>query len=729
MLAQERVLRQRTEIVNALCCSGSSEYLERVLDILLAKGQLTWEDYQSIQVPGRALHANVRQLLDLVYTKGVETCMHLLSTLKQVLPDAALCYSESISNANIKEEHQNTSAQTLVTQRPDLVNELKDCVDGVLETLIASGHFTSADCEEVKRPILTPFQQARSLLDHVRAKGEPAAEVVLQYVQQKQTCGSHLNQSERNFPKEFFRYQKKLSSSVLAQSCFISTYGGTSHMSLDDIYTESQLELPQDCPDACVSVSLEDIVGLVGTVNNEADTVLVSGDAGSGKSILLQRMHLLWARGAALHNFFLLFPFSCRRLNSEERELSVMDLLFQHCCWPDRDQGEIFQFILDHPHLILFTFDGLDELKQSFSEEVRFCCPTQCAPVPVLLFNLLQGCLMKGVRKIVSSRPEAVSPVLKKHLCKEVLLKGFSPSDIDCFVRKHHNDPTVAAKVLESLKTNTALLGLCHSPVLCWIVSQCHKELQSSREGSPKTITHVYLMILQHFLQHQSPAMNLVGFTWVQEQHKTALRLGQLAFEGIKGSFYIFSPTELNKCGVTEKDIDIGFLMQSKGMLSAHNKTFEFLHVTLQCFFAALYVVLSSNSQQSTISKLFEPQEMQIAPLGSTCFRACLPFPDQPQQILDRDAIEAKKQKLTNNSHVCVWITVPKASASMATVLPQWQHREEGQAGGKMSFRMPAKTLQVYSSTHSGGKEEHACYARLCVAHQMHLRDAGEHSS
>lgn len=153
------MLRQRTEIVNALCCSGSSEYLERVLDILLAKGQLTWEDYQSIQVPGRALHANVRELLDLVYTKGVETCMHLLSTLKQVLPDAALCYSESISNANIKEAHQNTSAQTLVTQRPDLVNELKDCVDGVLETLIASGHFTSADCEEVKRPILTPFQQ------------------------------------------------------------------------------------------------------------------------------------------------------------------------------------------------------------------------------------------------------------------------------------------------------------------------------------------------------------------------------------------------------------------------------------------------------------------------------------------------------------------------------------------------------------------------------------------
>lgn len=416
-------------------------------------------------------------------------------------------------------------------------------------------------------------------------------------------------------------------------------------MSLDDIYTEGQLELVHDCADVHGPLGLEDIVGMAGTVNEEADTVLVSGEAGSGKSTLLQRLHLLWARRAALQEFLLLLPFSCRRLNSEHRELSVQELLFQQCCWPDREQEEIFQFILDNPHLIIFTFDGLDELKQSFSDEHRLCCPTQRAPVHILLFNLIQGSLMKGVRKVVTSRPEAAGPVLRKHLRKEVLLKGFSPSGIDCFVRKHHSDPTVANKVLESLQTNTALLGLCHSPVLCWIVSQCHKELLGCGEGSPQTITDVYLMILEHFFQHQSSLKSGAVIGWFQKYLETVLHLGQLAFEGIVTTCYIFSGTDLETCGVTEKDICLGFLIQSNSMSSTHSKRYEFLHVTIQCFFAALYIVLS-NHMDRTISKLFELKNMKETGVRIACFRACLPSTYRQEWALDGEATAAETPNL-----------------------------------------------------------------------------------
>ncbi|XP_055010397.1 nucleotide-binding oligomerization domain-containing protein 2 isoform X2 [Boleophthalmus pectinirostris] len=663
MLAQEFVLRQRADIVHALCRSGSSEYLESVLDILLSQEQLTWEDYQNILVPGRSLHTNARQLLDLVFSKGVETCLHLTAALKQVLPKLTGAQSIEITN----EERATTSTHALVTQRARLVRELKDSLDGLLDALVASGHFSSVDCDEVNLPIRTPLQQVRTLLDLVLAKGEDAAHVVVKYAQQQQTSSLLVNESELRFPKEFSRYQKKLSSSVLAQSSFVGTYGGGSIMRLDDIYTEGQLELPQDLSEtSSTSVTLEDIVGEVGTVNTEADTVLLSGYAGSGKSTLLQRMHLLWARGAALQDFLLLFPFSCRRLNSEQRELSVIDLLFQHCCWPDRDKDEIFQFILDHPHLIIFTFDGLDELKDTFSDEQRICCPTQCASVPIILFNLLQGCLMKGVLKIVSSRPQAVSPALKKHLRKEVILKGFSPSSIDSFVRKHHNDATVAVKVLQSVKTNSALLGLCHSPVLCWIVSQCHKELLDSYEESPKTITHAYLMILQHFFQRQGSANTDDGLSWMLQHHTTILHLGQLASEGINCSVYVFSQADLNKCGVTEMDVGSGFLMQSKSMSSNHINMFEFLHVTIQCFFAAAFIVLSTTIEHCTIPRLFKTQDPKMTPFGSTCFHGCLSSSEQQQKLLDdRDTTEAKHQNmqitamflcgLLSQRHQCLW--------------------------------------------------------------------------
>lgn len=430
-----------------------------------------------------------------------------------------------------------------------------------------------------------------------------------------------------------------------AQSCFLSSYGGTNHTALDDIFTEVQLELPHTGAGFHRALGLEDIVGSVGTENEDADTVLVSGEAGSGKSTLLQKLHLLWAQGAALQDFVFLFPFSCRRLNSEDRELSVQELLFEHCCWPDREQEEIFQFILDNPHHILFTFDGLDELKQSFFDEHRLCCPTQRATVNLLLFNLIQGSLLKGVRKVVTSRPEAVGPGLKKHLCKEVLLKGFSPSNIDCFVRRHQRDSAVAVKVLESLHANTALLGLCHSPVLCCIVSQCHKELFGCGEGSPQTITDVYLMILQHFFQRHSLVKHTVG-GWLQENLKPVLHLGQLAFKGIATTCYVFSDIDLEMYGITERDVCMSFLIQSKDMSLGHSKHYEFLHVTMQCFFAALFIVLSSHHDCSMILKLFELRDMRDTGHSSTCFKACLPSSDKGEDALEECATAAETPNL-----------------------------------------------------------------------------------
>ncbi|KAG7483112.1 nucleotide-binding oligomerization domain-containing protein 2 [Solea senegalensis] len=648
MFAQELVLKQRSELLHALCSSGSAEHLERVLDILLAHGELIWEEYQNIQVPGRALYTNARQLLDLVYTKGVDTCEVFLYALKQALPEVQVAGITFSGCCESPEENitQSPSTQTLLTHRPSLIRKLQGCIDGALEALTVSGHFTSGDCDEVRIPIYTPSQQARRLLDHVRPKGESAAKVILHYVQQNKETESSLTQEKLPLSKEFLKYQKKLSSSLSAQSHFLSTYGGTSHMPLDDIYTEVQLELGHDCAEAHAPLGLEDIVGTAGTVNVEADTVLVSGEAGSGKSTLLQRLHLLWTRGTALRDFLFLFPFSCRKLNSEHRELSVQELLFQHCCWPDREQEEIFQFMLDHPHLILFTFDGLDELKQSFSDEHRLCCPTQRAPAHILLFNLIQGSLMKGVWKVVTSRPEAVGPLLRKHLRKEVLLKGFSPSEIDCFVKKHHSDPTVAAKILESLQTNTALLGLCHSPVLCWIVSQCHKELLGCEEGKLQTITDIYMMILQHFLQHHCPLKSSVEMGWFQKHLKTVLHLGQLAFDGIGTTCYIFSCTHLETCGVTENDICMGFLVQSKDMSSCHNKHYEFLHVTLQCFFAALYIVLSVDTDRLTILKLFELQDRSETSQSNKCFGACLRTTNQHVRLPGVEATAAEKPNL-----------------------------------------------------------------------------------
>lgn len=162
MSVRDLVLKQRAEILNALCSSGFSEHLERVLDIMLAQGELVWEDYQNIQVSGRALYTNARQLLDLVSAKGAESCGVFLSALKQVLPElqgVGLSPAAGCGSPEGNKDRQGASSQTLLIQRPSLVSQLQGCVDGALDALVASGHFTSSDCDEVRLPIHSPSQQ------------------------------------------------------------------------------------------------------------------------------------------------------------------------------------------------------------------------------------------------------------------------------------------------------------------------------------------------------------------------------------------------------------------------------------------------------------------------------------------------------------------------------------------------------------------------------------------
>ncbi|XP_016352660.1 nucleotide-binding oligomerization domain-containing protein 2-like isoform X1 [Sinocyclocheilus anshuiensis] len=625
MTAHQLILKQRAELLAVLCGGGSAEPLDCVLDLLLACEVLVWEDYLSIRVVEKPLCSNVRQLFDVVYDKGEDACSLLLAAMNQVLPEeqkAGLCFGKEC--AVLGKNRPDTATLTLLADRPVLVRKLRDNIDGALNALLTTGCFTIKDCDAVQLPVYTPSQQVRRLLDQVRFKGETAAKTLLQYLEQTETTRPNPEDKENHLSANCLLYQKKLRSSVAAQSHSLSTYGGTGRFSLDDIYTDGLLEV-MDGSGETLTLGLEDVVGPLGTLNEDADTVLVSGEAGSGKSTLLQRLHLLWAREALLTNTFLLFPFSCRKLNSEHRELSLKELLFLHCCWPDRSQDEVFQFILDHPNLALFTFDGLDEFKQGFTDEERHCCPTKQVPIPILLFNLLQGTLMKGVMKVATSRPQAVGPSLKHYLRKEVLLKGFSPGGIDCYVKKHHSDPAMARRVIESLQANTVLLSLCHIPVFCWIVTKCHQELLGGQDVIPQTITDVSLLVLQHFFQRKSPQpQGVLGKAWLEEHLDTVLKLGQLALEGLEASCYVFSGYELQRNGLTEQDVSLGFLIYCNDLSVTDCKRYEFLHITLQCFFAALYVVLNRNSDRSAVSRLFQPQYRQLSGLSQRCLGHCI---------------------------------------------------------------------------------------------------------
>uniref|UniRef100_A0A452TIG4 Nucleotide-binding oligomerization domain-containing protein 2 n=1 Tax=Ursus maritimus TaxID=29073 RepID=A0A452TIG4_URSMA len=539
MCTQDAFQAQRSQLVGLLV-SGSLEGFESVLDWLLSWEVLSWEDYEGLSLPGQPLSRLARRLLDTVWNKGTWGCEQLVAAVREAQTD---CQAPELSSC--WDPHSPHPARDLQSHRPAIVRRLYSHVEGVLDLAWEHGFISQYECDEIRLPIFTSSQRARRLLDLATVKANGLAAFLLRHVQELPVPLA--------LPFEDTackKYMSKLRSTISAQSRFLSTYDGAENLCLEEIYTENVLEirteagLAEPLQKSPATLGLKELFSSPGRLTDDADTLLVVGEAGSGKSTLLQRLHLLWASGSDFQEFLFVFPFSCRQLQCVAKPLSVRTLLFEHCCWPDLGQQDVFQFLLDHPNRVLLTFDGFDEFRFRFSDRERHCSPTDPTSVQTLLCNLLQGNLLKNARKVLTSRPAAVSALLRKCLRLELCLKGFSEEGIELYLRKCHREPGVADRLVRLLKATSALHGLCHLPVVSWMVSRCHRELLWCGGGSPKTTTDLYLLILQHFLLHASPADSVpcgLGSGLLRGRLPSLLRLGWLAVCGL-GKCCYFPP-------------------------------------------------------------------------------------------------------------------------------------------------------------------------------------------
>ncbi|XP_014303493.1 nucleotide-binding oligomerization domain-containing protein 2 isoform X1 [Myotis lucifugus] len=623
---QQAFQAQRSQLVGLLG-SGSLEAFESVLDWLLSWDVLSWEEYEGLHVLGQSLSHSARRLLDTVWNKGAWGCEQLLAAVQEAQADG-----RSPELHGHWDPHSPHPARDLQCHRPAIVRRLYSHVEGVLDLAQARGFLSPYECDEIRLPIFTSSQRARRLLDLATVKANGLAAFLLQHVQELPVPLA-LSLEDAACRK----YTSKLRTTVSAQSRFLSSYDGAENLRLEDIYTENVLELrteagaPQTSP---APPGLDALFRSGSPRNADADTVLVVGEAGSGKSTLLQRLHLLWASGRDFQDFLFVFPFSCRQLQRLAKPLSVRALLFEHCCWPDLGQEEVFRFLLAHPERVLLTFDGFDEFRFRFTDGERHCSPTAPTSVQNLLFNLLQGNLLKNARKLLTSRPDAVSAGLRRYVRTELHLRGFSEDGIELYLRKRHREPGLADRLVRLLRATSALHGLCHLPVFAWMVSKCHQELLLQDGGSPRTTTDMYLLILQHFLLHASPpdaAPHGPGPGLLRGRLPTLLHLGRLALWGLGVSCYVFSAQQLQAAHVDGADVSLGFLVHAKSAAPGSPPPLEFLHITFQCFFAAFYLVLSADVRPSSLRHLFNCRPTGSSPLARLLPALCVQGPPREE--------------------------------------------------------------------------------------------------
>ncbi|XP_032364785.1 protein NLRC3 [Etheostoma spectabile] len=343
-------------------------------------------------------------------------------------------------------------------------------------------------------------------------------------------------------------------------------------------------------------------------------TVMTTGVAGIGKTVLTQKFTLDWAEGKANQDIQFIFPFTFRELNVlKERKFSLVELV-EHFFSETKEAG-ISRF---EEVQVVFIFDGLDEcrLPLDFLNTEVLTDVTKSTSVGVLLTNLIRGNLLPSARLWITTRPAAANQIPPGCVDMVTEVRGFTDAQKEEYFWKRFRDEEQASKIILHIKRSQSLHIMCHIPVFCWITATVLEDVLKTREGGelPKTLTEMYIYI---FLVVQSKVKKVkfdggaeTDPTWSPENRKMIESLGKLAFEQLQKGNLIFYESDLTECGIDIRAASVysgvftQIFKEESGLYQ--DKVFCFVHLSVQEFLAALHVHLTFTN--SGVNLLAEEQ-------------------------------------------------------------------------------------------------------------------------
>ncbi|XP_028281746.1 nucleotide-binding oligomerization domain-containing protein 1 isoform X2 [Parambassis ranga] len=542
-----------------------------------------------------------------------------------------------------------SSCDALTHHRELLVSRLRS-IQCILDNLLACGFLCEEDVEIIQRTATRP-DQVRRILELIQCKGEEACEYFLFIIYK--VCDAYVdlqpwlkeidyspssNVTVLNVVNTdpISRYSEKLRNEMSRDTSFIMSYGQREETRLEDLYTDTVMELLNECNESLGFMeSLDQLLVDDAVFNPQGEVLYVVGDAGVGKSILLQKLQNLWSKKELQTEAIFFFKFRCRMFSvlKEAELISLRDLLFKYNCYPDLDpDNEVFDYILRFPEKVIFTFDGFDEIQEDLDlvNVPEMVSPEDRANPLQLLVSLLCGKLLKGSQKVLTARTgiELQNKVIKK----KVVLRGFSPAHLKTYINLHFKEQEHRELVSVQLDASPHLCGLCSTPLFCWIVFKSFSHLHTTHDSfhlpeTSITLTGIFLLLSEVFLSRSAspaPALLKKRVRCTSETFRAGLKplagFAKLALQSVEKGSFICSQEEVSVCGLAEEDLPLGFLRPvSEYDDSGNSATFEFLHITLQSFLAAFALVLDEQAPASSILKFF-----------TECSRkkesSCLPF-------------------------------------------------------------------------------------------------------
>uniref|UniRef100_A0A452SYN6 NLR family CARD domain containing 5 n=1 Tax=Ursus maritimus TaxID=29073 RepID=A0A452SYN6_URSMA len=352
------------------------------------------------------------------------------------------------------------------------------------------------------------------------------------------------------------------------------------------IHTQEGATLAEDGTD----VSIRDLF------NTRADkgprvTVLL-GKAGMGKTTLAHRLCQRWADGQ-LDRFQALFLFEFRQLNLVTCLLTLPQLLFDLYVSPEAGSDSVFRYLEDNADGVLLIFDGLDQaLHPHCSREKEG--PEDPSPALALFSGLCRGTLLPGCWVLATSRPGKLPDCLPVEAAT-VHMWGFDRPRMEEYVGRVFSDPLRQEAALAELRESRHLRSMCAVPALCWVTCLClHRLLPGSSPGQAAallpTVTQNYVQMVATL----GPRGCLPP--------KSLLDLSEVALRGLETGKVLFSVGDIHPSTMASG--------AALGLLTSfcictgpgHQDTgYAFTHLSLQEFFAALYLMASPKVDKTAL--------------------------------------------------------------------------------------------------------------------------------
>ncbi|CAB1417951.1 unnamed protein product [Pleuronectes platessa] len=367
-------------------------------------------------------------------------------------------------------------------------------------------------------------------------------------------------------------------------------------------------------------------------------TVLTTGVAGIGKTILVKKFVLDWAEGKKNPDVHLIFPFSFSELNQLKGERFSLAELIHRSIWETRDiTDEDLNLIFaklqasgncdfnKSRYKLLFVLDGLDEsrlqmdLTRSEPQPVDFDV-TQSMSVEVLLTALISGNLLPSARVWITTRPAAASQIHRDFIKRKTVVRGFTDPQKEEYFKKKFPDEEQGSRIIAHIKASQSLFIMCHIPVFCWITSTVLQDKLKSQANIdlPTTLTEMYTeFLLYQIRQTEERCGTTKSIRYIKS-------LSKLAFDRLeKGN--LFYETDLKDSGIDSLKVSQNagvftevFKDVRKWKDNGKEKMYCFVHLTLQEYLAALHVVMSLiNDNKNVLSE----QKLKLVDLCTLCRR------------------------------------------------------------------------------------------------------------